>query len=88
MESDPYASFREKLNQEYTSWPAMYMFKFIAPAERRSDVEDLFPGESINCRQSGKGNYVSITVTLRMASADTIIALYKKAATIPGLIAL
>lgn len=87
MESDPYASFREKLNQEYT-WPAMYMFKFIAPADRRSLVEGLFPGENIHCRQSGKGNYVSITVTLRMTSAETIIALYRKAAAIPGLIAL
>lgn len=87
MESDPYASFREKLNQEYT-WPAMYMFKFIAPSERKGDVEELFPGEKISYRQSGKGNYVSITVTLRMTSAETIIALYRKAASIPGLIAL
>jgi|DewCreStandDraft_4_1066084.scaffolds.fasta_scaffold181833_3 putative lipoic acid-binding regulatory protein len=87
MESDPYASFREKLNQEYT-WPAMYMFKFIAPAERKRELEDLFPGESMYCRQSGKGNYVSITVTLRITSADAVIALYRKAASIPGLIAL
>lgn len=87
MDSDPFASFREKLNQEY-SWPALYMFKFIAPAGRRSDIEKLFPGENLHYRQSGKGNYISITVTLRMTSADTVIALYRKAASIPGLIAL
>ncbi|MCS6974071.1 MAG: DUF493 domain-containing protein [Cyclobacteriaceae bacterium] len=87
MESDPYASFREKLNQEYT-WPALYMFKFIAPAERKNDVEQLFPGEKLSWRHSGKGNYISLTVTLQMTSAETIISLYRKAAAIPGLIAL
>ncbi len=87
MESDPFASFREKLNQAY-SWPAPYMFKFIAPAERQYEVAALFPGQQLHYRQSGKGRYISITVTLHMASAETVIALYRKAARIQGLIAL
>jgi putative lipoic acid-binding regulatory protein len=84
---DAHAAFRERLNKEY-SWPALYMFKFIAPAERQKDIVNLFPGEKVMCRHSVKGNYISITVTLQMASADTIIAVYEKAARIPGIIAL
>jgi putative lipoic acid-binding regulatory protein len=87
MDSDPYSSFREKLNREY-SWPAAYMFKFIAPAHCRQQMAGLFPGETLLFRQSGKGNYISLTITLPMASADTVIAVYQKAAAIPGVIAL
>ena len=87
MNSDAYASFRAKLNREY-NWPADYLFKFIAPATQQNELAALFPGKKLFIRQSGKGKYISITVTLHMDSADKVIALYREAARIPGIIML
>ena len=84
---DDHAKFREVLNTEYT-WPTEYMFKFIVPKNSLPKVEALFPNESIQLKDSRKGNYTSATITITADSADLIIAIYEKASKIDGLIAL
>lgn len=79
--------FKELLDQEYT-WPCDYTFKFIVPTGQEDKVEKLFPQNHVQQRQSAKGNYVSLTINYEASSSDLIIAIYEKASSIQGLIAL
>jgi uncharacterized protein len=79
--------FREKLDQHY-SWPSIYIFKFIVPAGKEQEVKQLFPMHIVNERQSGKGNYTSITIQMMMPSSDAVIDIYVRASQIEGIVAL
>jgi len=85
------SQFRDLLN-ENTTWPSVYLFKFICPSDASTvaEVKALFHGNAVDLvrRNSNKGNYVSITVKTRMRSADEVIACYEKAGHIKGLMAL
>jgi uncharacterized protein len=81
-------SFRELLNKEY-SWPVKYTFKFILPAGEEKTVEDLFKMDAeINKKPSSGGKYISITVYAQMTNADEILAIYRTASSIPGIVSL
>jgi hypothetical protein len=88
MEED---KFRELLEQNYT-WPALYMFKFICPADNESiaRLQQLFDPEvaEISLRPSSKGNYVSFTAKELMLSVEAVMQRYEQARGIPGLISL
>lgn len=89
---DPYNfdTLREHLLNQ-GSWPSVYMFKFIAPAENRifAMLHDLFPDHAeFTNRHSAGGKYVSITVKEVMLNADEVIERYMKASAIKGVIAL
>ena len=76
---------------ETISWPSVYMFKFIAPAENRifALLHDLFPHQAeFTNRHSAGGKYVSITVKEMMLSVDEVIERYQKASAIEGVIVL
>jgi len=75
------------LESEY-EWPTAYVFKFIVPKEKISEVEKLFPGHPLEKKASSKGNYTSVTITIELDSADHVIAIYEQAAGVEGLIAL
>ncbi len=87
---DPYSGLNEKLKA--LSWPSVYMFKFIVPADNQklAQVENLFHAHEaqIEIRSSSKGNYISITARELMISAESVIERYKEAAAIEGLISL
>ncbi|MEM9023553.1 MAG: DUF493 domain-containing protein [Bacteroidota bacterium] len=89
MKDDQINALKAKLEAE--SWPMVYMFKFIIPDDNHklALVEGLFGAEAVtNIRKSRNGNYLSVTGKEMMLSADEVIAKYRKAATIEGLIAL
>jgi uncharacterized protein len=80
--------FKEKL-QETMTFPTVYMFKLIVPSENRTIalVENLFGEDAdIHSIQSGKGKYTSITAKQVVIDVDEIIAIYKKANAISGVI--
>ena len=83
--------FRELLEQNY-SWPCVYMFKFICPADNVSiaKLQQMFDPEvaELSLRPSSKGTYVSFTATELMMSVDAVVERYQKAKGIPGLISL
>jgi hypothetical protein len=79
--------FKERLELSYV-WPALYTYKFIVKAEREEEVKNLFPMHTSTTRSSGNGNYTSLTFQMMMPSSDAVISVYKKAASIEGLIAL
>ena len=90
MEDKQFDKLREQLNLQ-VSWPTIYMFKFIVPAENRKIalVESKFSDEAvITQNQSSNGRYVSITVKEVMLSAESIIEKYKEMYGIEGLMAL
>jgi uncharacterized protein len=87
MKDDQVNSFREKLDQHY-AWPALYIFKFIVPQGKEQEVKALFPLHETTERASSQGKYTSVTAQIMMPSSEAVIAIYRKAAAIEGLIAL
>lgn len=86
--SEDQEKFRELLDEEYT-WPAMYTFKFIVPADKEDEVRSLFPEQAeVITKPSSKGKYTSLTSQCSMNNADEIIDIYEKAAEIEGIISL
>ena len=85
--TDKMAKLKGLLESEY-EWPTAYVFKFIVPKEKISEVEKLFPGHPVEKKASSKGNYTSVTIAIKLDSADHVIAVYEQAANIKGLIAL
>jgi hypothetical protein len=66
----------------------MYTFKFIVPKGKEQLVKEIFPIHQTSEKLSQNGNYISITATIQVASADDVIAVYQKAYGIEGIIAL
>ena len=90
MKTQNFDTLREQLTANVT-WPSVYMFKFIAPAENRifAMLHDLFPHQAeFTNRHSAGGKYVSITVKELMLSVDEVIDRYQKASAIEGVIVL
>jgi hypothetical protein len=86
-EPEDWSSFREQLEINY-AWPALYIFKFIVPHDKASEVKALFPNHAPTERQSEKGKYSSITIRMMMPGSDAIIEVYKRVQHIDGIIAL
>jgi putative lipoic acid-binding regulatory protein len=80
-------AFSEKLDSFY-AWPSLYTFKFIVPSGREDEVKNLFPNHTTTTKASDKGKYTSVTFQMMMPSAEAVIEVYKRAATVTGIIAL
>ena len=90
MEEDFFDSLQKKLDEQ-TTWPDVYMFKFIIPADNQklALTEALFgPEASVSTHTSKTGKFISVTAKLVMVSSDEVIKVYKKAAKIEGIISL
>lgn len=87
MDDNWIASFRQKLDEHY-AWPALYTYKFIVPTGKEDQVKELFPYHPSTEKQSKQGNYTSVTVQVMMQSSDAVIDIYKRAASIEGIVAL
>ena len=78
--------------EDTTDFPADYMYKFIVPTDgnQLAEIESLFDnkGAVITTKNSKTGKYVSITIVLKLNSADEIISYYKKVEKIKGIISL
>jgi putative lipoic acid-binding regulatory protein len=91
MANNSFDDLQKKLEETIKSFPYLYLFKFILKANNHSMalVEVMFDNDAeILQRQSSKGNYISISVKQVVLNVDEIIAIYKKASQIDGLIAL
>jgi putative lipoic acid-binding regulatory protein len=88
MTEEEFEKFKKKL-EETTSFPSVYMFKFIIKSENRNIalVENLFGPESdILTKESEKGKYTSITARQVVMNVEEIIEIYKRASVIKGII--
>lgn len=86
-----YARLKEQL-LENTSWPSNYLYKFIVPTDEKriAQIHEIFSntGAVIESKQSKKGTYTSVSVTVHMENPDEVIAKYKEVAVIKGIISL
>lgn len=84
-----YDSFKEKLESVQT-FPGSYIFKFIVndDKEKIEQLKALFPAEEFVYQSSKTGKYISITVSKQVANADEVVAIYKKAGEIKGVMLL
>lgn len=91
MAAGTFDELRKKLEETITSFPYIYMFKFIIKSDNRTMamVEAIFDNDAdIIQKQSTKGNYISITVKQVVMSIDEIITIYEKVAAIEGVMSL
>lgn len=87
MRANEYTEFRKKLERSH-SWPALYIFKFIVSSDKEEELTNLFPKNKVKMKSSKTGKYISLTAEIMIGSSDQVVAIYKKAHIIEGLIAL
>ena len=87
MSEDPYASLQARLDESCV-WPGIYTFKFIMKTEVVAGFSTLLAGHRYTTRASGEGRHTAVTAELFMESSAEVIAIYRKAAQFPGVIAL
>jgi uncharacterized protein len=80
-------AFKAKLEAQ-TSFPSLYMFKFIVPNGKEQEIKALLPNNQMDLKASSKGNYVSVTIKAMMPTSEAILEIYNKASVIEGVIAL
>ncbi len=75
-----------------SSWPSNYLYKFIVPTDESKikQIQDIFDntGAVIESKQSKKGTYTSISVTVNLDSPDAVIEKYKAVGKLEGVISL
>jgi len=95
MEKKDQEDFYERLRQqlwENTTWPSKYLYKFIVPTDKDKieQVHGIFDntGAVIESKQSKKGTYTSISITVLLKNPDEVIKKYKEVTVIDGIISL
>ena len=86
-DADSVETFRALLDANY-DWPSLYTFKFIVPSEESDTVLDLFADDPVREKKSANGRFIAYTMEMQMHSSDEVIAIYQRAACVPGVIAL
>jgi len=75
-----------------TSWPSVYLYKFIVPAslEKIAEIEAIFDNTNANIstRDSSKGTYTSLSIKVKMDSPDSVIKKYIEVSKVEGVISL
>lgn len=86
---DIYANLKEKL-ESVEQFPGIYNFKFIITGglDKIQDLRAILPDDEFIEQASKTGKYVSITVKKTMQNADEVIAVYKQAGNIKGIMIL
>lgn len=77
-----------RLLDEQNDWPSHFTFKFIVPLKQFGELQGLLGDHEFKTRSSSKGNYVSVTLSPLMDSAESIIQLYRKVSVVEGIVSL
>lgn len=86
-----YVKLKESL-ENTTKFPTEYLYKFIVPSKGNKvvEIESLFKNKlaKISTKESKTGKYISVSIKVKLASADEVIMYYKSAEKIEGIISL
>jgi len=86
-----YSRFHEQLT-DFQDWPGPFLFKFIirGDVQKVNQLKQMFEGKSaqLKLKNSSKKTFVSVSFLAKMKNPDEIIAIYKAASTIEGIITL
>ena len=95
MDTDKSDEFYSRLRAELMNshaWPSDYLYKFIVPTdtEKIEKIHRIFDntGAVIESRQSRKGKYTSISITVNLNNPDEVINKYKEVGEVDGVISL
>ena len=95
MDTEKSEEFYKRLKsqlEDVTNWPADYLYKFIVPTDdsKIKQIEDIFDntGAVIESKQSKKGKYTSLSVTVNLEGPDAVIEKYKQVGAVEGVISL
>lgn len=95
MDPEKSEEFYKKLKtqlEETSTWPSNYLYKFIVPTdqERIVQIHKIFDntGAVIESKQSKKGKYTSLSITVNLKNADAVIEKYKEVGKVKGVISL
>ncbi len=95
MDTEKSEEFYKRLKlqlTENTSWPSNYLYKFIVPTDdsKIKQIEKIFDntGAVIESKQSKKGTYTSLSVTVNLEGPDAVIEKYKQVGAVEGVISL
>ena len=75
-------------------FPTLYLYKFIVPTKENDSKVDLVVskfdnlGAAITTKKSKNGKYTSVSIEVKMKSADAVIKKYKEITVIEGIISL
>ena len=88
---DFYIRLKEELTNA-TLWPSEYLFKFILPSDIHNiaKIEATFNdmGAVITTQQSKTGKFTSVSISVTMKSAQSVIDKYIAVSDIEGIISL
>ncbi|WP_350288758.1 DUF493 family protein [uncultured Croceitalea sp.] len=77
---------------EDTAWPSKYLYKFIVPTDKEKidSITNIFDniGAVIESKQSKKGTYTSVSITVTLENPDAVIKKYKEVSEVEGVISL
>lgn len=86
-----YKKLKEKLSND-TLWPSNYLYKFIVPSDKEkvSQIKEAFKSHDANIqlKESSKGNFVSVSIHVKMKNPDEVIEKYLEVSYIEGIISL
>ncbi len=86
-----YNRLQEQL-RESTTWPSDYLYKFIVESdpEKIARIHEIFnnTGAVIELKQSKKGKYTSVSVTVNLKNPEAVIEKYKEVGKVEGVISL
>ncbi|NHF60274.1 DUF493 family protein [Flavobacteriaceae bacterium TP-CH-4] len=95
MDTEKSEEFYKRLKkqlEESTTWPSNYLYKFIVPTEEEkiSKIHQIFDntGAVIESKQSKKGTYTSVSITVNRKNPDEVIQKYLEVSIIKGVISL
>ncbi len=95
MDTEKSEEFYKRLGEQLAknnSWPSDYLYKFIVPTEMEkiNHIHQIFDntGAVIESKQSKKGKYTSISITVHLKNPDEVIQKYKEVGKIKGVISL
>ncbi len=87
--------FYERLRlqlKDSTTWPSDYLYKFIVESDpaKIDQIHKVFDntGAVIESKQSKKGKYTSLSITVNLKSPEEVIEKYKEAGKVEGVISL
>lgn len=86
-----YKNLKKALNED-TVFPAKYLYKFIIPSDKDkiNQIERIFDhtGAVIKKSKSKTGKYLSVSANVTLNNAEEIIAIYREAEKVEGIISL
>ncbi len=88
MESGRLTRIKQLLEENHT-WPCQYLFKFIVPESKISQILAIIGEEGeVKTRPSKKGNYISVSLKLFCESPNDVVLFYERVSVVEGIVAL